>query len=184
MPAFWDKLITFIEQNIRICSWNKELLDLESVIYAFVRSSLWELSDLGISLLVFPSRTNLKLHGISVTPKMVKKVITNFDLSKTFGPDSIPVVVLKNCDTKLSYRPGDLFNKCLKESFFQGCWKVSSVVHVECLGKNVWERSTAKNYHPISLLSLVSKVYEKLVNNKIIDHLEKCNLFVWCLVWF
>ena len=43
--------------------------------------------------------------------------------------------------------------------------------------KNVGERSTAKNYRPVSLLSVVSKVFEKLVNNRIIDHLEKCDLF-------
>ena len=39
------------------------------------------------------------------------------------------------------------------------------------------ERSTAKNYRPVSLLSVVSKVFEKLVNNRIVDHLEKCGLF-------
>ena len=43
--------------------------------------------------------------------------------------------------------------------------------------KNVRERSTAKNYHPVSLLFVVSKVFEKLVNNRIVDHLEKCGLF-------
>ena len=43
--------------------------------------------------------------------------------------------------------------------------------------KNVGERSTAKNYRPISLHSVVSKVFEKLVNNRIVDHLEKCGLF-------
>ena len=43
--------------------------------------------------------------------------------------------------------------------------------------KNVGERSTAKNYRPVSLLSVVSKVFEKLVNNGIVDHLEKCDLF-------
>ena len=43
--------------------------------------------------------------------------------------------------------------------------------------KNVGERSTAKNCHPVSLLSVFSKVFEKLVNNKIVDHLEKCGLF-------
>ena len=59
------------------------------------------LDDLGISLPVFPSRTNLKLHNISVTPKMVKKVIMNLDLSKASGPDCIPVVVLKNCEAEL-----------------------------------------------------------------------------------
>ena len=35
----------------------------------------------------------------------------------------------------------------------------------------------AKNCHPVSLLSVVTKVFEKLVNRKIIDHLEKCGLF-------
>ena len=39
------------------------------------------------------------------------------------------------------------------------------------------ERSTAKNYCPVSLLSVVSKVFEKRVNNRIVDHLEKCDLF-------
>ena len=70
----------------------------------------------GISLPVFPSRTNLKLHNISITPKMVKKVIMNFDLSKASGPDCIPVVVLKNCEPELSYILAELFNMCLKES--------------------------------------------------------------------
>ena len=38
--------------------------------------------------------------------------------------------------------------------------------------KNIGERSTAKNYHPVSLLSVVIKVFEKLVNNRIVAHLE------------
>ena len=41
----------------------------------------------------------------------------------------------------------------------------------------VGESSRAKNYHPVSLLSAVSKVFEKLVNNTIVDHLEKCGSF-------
>ena len=36
--------------------------------------------DLDVSLPAFPSRTNMKLHNISVTPKMVKKIIANLDL--------------------------------------------------------------------------------------------------------
>ena len=41
--------------------------------------------------------------------------------------------------------------------------------------KNVGERSAAKKYHPIGLLSMFSKVFEKFVN-LILDHLEKCDL--------
>ena len=115
------------------------------------------IDDLGISLPVFCSRTNMKFH-ISVTPKIVKKVITNLDSSEASGPDSIPVVVLKNCEPKLSYILAELFNMCLKESCFTDCWKVSLVVPAF---KNLGERSAAKNYHPVSLLSVVSKVFEK-----------------------
>ena len=98
----------------------------------------------------------------------------NLDLSKTSDPDCIPVVVVKSCEPEISYILAELFNKCLKDCCFPDCWKVSSVVPVF---ENVGERSTAKNYRPVSLLSVVSKVFEKLVNNRIVDHLEKCGLF-------
>ena len=84
------------------------------------------------------------------------------------------MVVVKKCEPERSYILAELFNKCLKESCFPDCWKVSSVVPVF---KNVGERSTAKNYHPVSLLSVVSNVFEKLVNNRIVDDLDKCSLF-------
>ena len=44
--------------------------------------------------------------------------------------------------------------------------------------KNVGESSVAKNYHPVSILSVVSKVFEKLINNRIVDHLEKSGFFL------
>ena len=44
--------------------------------------------------------------------------------------------------------------------------------------KNVGERSTGKNYCPVSLLFVVSKVFEKLINNRIVDHLEKCDFLL------
>ena len=62
----------------------------------------------------------------------------------------------------------------LKESCFPDCWKASLVVPVF---KNVGKRFTGKNYYLVTLLSVVSKVFEKLVDNKIIDHLEKSDLF-------
>ena len=37
-----------------------------------------------------------------------------------------------------------------------------------------------KNCHPVSLLSVVYKVFEKLVNNRLVNHLEKC-LFLMVL---
>ena len=110
--------------------------------------------------LFFFSKTNLKLHIISVTSTMVRKVISDLNLSKIkTGPDIVLVVVLINCEP-------ELFNICLKESCFPDCWKFSSVVPIF---KNVGESCATKIYHPVSLLSVVSKVYEKLVNNRLVD---------------
>ena len=103
-----------------------------------------DLDDSCISLPVFLSKTNPKLHNISITHKIVKIVIMNLDSSKASGPDFIPVVVLKNCEPELSYILAELFNMCLKESCFPDCWKMSLVVPVF---KNIGERPTAKNYH-------------------------------------
>ena len=82
---------------------------------------------------------------------------------------------LKDCEPEISHILAELFKKCLQESCFSDCWRVSSVVPVL---KNV-----GKGLYPISLLSVVSKVFEKLVNNRIVNHLEKCGFFLRS-IWF
>ena len=84
---------------------------------------------------------------------MIKKVVTNLDSSKDSGSDYILVAALKNCEA-------ELVKLCLRESCFADCWKVSMVVPVF---KNNVEGSTVKNYRPVSLPSVVSRVFEKLV---------------------
>ena len=101
---------------------------------------------------------------------MVKKVLTNLDSSKVSGPDCIALVVLRNCEPELFYILAKLFNICLQESCFQIVgsshrWSL----YLRMLGK----ACIAKNYHPVSLLFVVNKVFEKIVKNKIVDHLEK-----------
>ena len=65
---------------------------------------------------------------------------------------------------------------CLKEYYFPDCWKVSSMVLVF---ENLWERSMAKNYHLVILLSVASKIFEKLANNRLVDNLRKYGLFIF-----
>ena len=110
-------------------------------------SKNYNFEDSGVPLPAFPSRANLKLNNISVAPNMVKKIIMNLDSSKVSGPDCIPLVVLKNCGTELSYILTGLFIICLKESCFPDFWKVFLVVPVLT---NSGERSTAKSYHHLT----------------------------------
>ena len=90
------------------------------------------LDDSGVSLPLFSSRTNLKLNNISVTPKMVRKIVMNLDLSKASGPNCIPVVVLKNCEPEPSYILAEHFNKCLH------LWSL----YLRMLGKGLLPKTT------------------------------------------
>ena len=79
------------------------------------------------------------------------------------------MVILKNCETELSYILAELFNVSegiLFSRLLQG------LVSGTCI-RNVTERCTTKKYRLVSLLS-VRKIFEKLVNNRLVDHLEKC----------
>ena len=116
----------------------------------------------------------MKLHNNFITPKMVKKVIMYLGSSKAPGQDCVPVLVLKNCELELSYILAEFFNMFLKEPCFPDCWKVSLMIAVF---KNIGERSSARNYCAVSLLSVVNKVFEELVNSRIVDHLEKSVFF-------
>ena len=74
---------------------------------------------------------------------MVKKLIMNLDLSKASRSDCFPVAILKNCEPEISYILAELFNKCVKESCFPDCWKISLVVPVfKMLGKRLQLKTT------------------------------------------
>ena len=77
------------------------------------------------------------------------------------------------CGPELAPVLTKLFKKCIKESCFPSCWKLPSVVPVF---KNNGERSNAGDYRPISLLPVVSKVFEILINSSIIKHLDSNGL--------
>ena len=103
---------------------------------------------------------------------MVKKVIMGVEPFKVSSTDYILKVVLKNCEPKVLYMLADLFGMCLNEYLFLDCWKASFAAPIF---KNVKEKSVAKNYHTVSLISMASKIFEKPVNT--INRLHKCGLF-------
>ena len=123
---------------------------------------------------VSASRFNVKLHKFTITPKLVKKVKTSLHSAKASGPECIAAMALKNFVPEHLYILAELFNMCLRENCCLDCQKVLSLVAVF---NSFGERSAAKNYRPVSLFSSVRRILEKLVNNRLADHLEKYGLF-------
>ena len=114
-----------------------------------------------------------KISDLQITPSSVCRAISNLDSSIASGPDSIPAIIFKKCGPELSPILSKLFNKCLSESSFPECWKCANIVPAF---KNCGDRSDPSKYRPISLLPIVSKIFETLINKKLTDHLESLGL--------
>ena len=145
----------------------------------FVRNST--VSDEGHPLPAFPPRTDNEVSDPLITPKKVARIIHTLDASKATGPDRIPVIVLKMCSPELSSVLAKLFNMCLSDSVFPSSWKVASVVPIF---KGAGERSEPTNYRPISLLPIISKIFECFVNQQLMGYLEDNDLLTDCQYGF
>ena len=124
LGTYGKLLIVFLTKVnlLYLLYWTAWRCLLKAKLFAENFSKYSNLYDSDIFLPVLSFWTNLKLNNISVTPKMVEKVIMNIDLSKASGPDCILVVVINNCEPQLSYILAELFNKHIKESCFPDCW--------------------------------------------------------------
>ena len=98
--------------------------------------------------------------------------INNLNASKSNGPFSIPTKLLKILSNLLSAPLAFLFNYCFTVGEVPKSFKIAKVIPINKKGSKV----TMSNYRPISLLSIFSKIMEKLMYNKLIDYFQKNNV--------
>jgi hypothetical protein len=108
-----------------------------------------------------------QLCDIKITEIDVFNVLKSLDCFKATGPDNISPKVLKECRGVLSRPLCKLFNLSLCTGTLPEIWRCANVVPIYKSG----DRQSIKNYRPVSLLSIVSKVFERCIFNKIYPHL-------------
>ena len=113
------------------------------------------------------------LAELQVTEAEVLNMLNGLGLNKSSGPDRIPTKLLKMCALLIANPLSKLFNKTLQSGKFPTSWKNASVTPIF---KKKGSSSDPTNYRPISLLPNLSKILEKLVFNKIYEHLNNNNL--------
>lgn len=104
---------------------------------------------------------------MDISPMDVRKKLKNLKLNKACGPDFFHVNVLKyvlNLDKPLSY----IFNLSLRSGHIPQDWRDANITPLFKKGSRI----SASNYRPVSLTSQVVKVMERLVQDKLIEHLE------------
>ena len=87
-------------------------------------------------------------------------------------PDDISSVVLRSCTQSLGYPLTSPFNLSLSQGVVPDDWKISNVTPVYKSG----DTALTSNYRPISLLSLCSKILERIIHNKLMKHLVEHDL--------
>ena len=84
-------------------------------------------------------------------------------MNKSSGPNSIPYKILNVLKKDISKQLADLFNLSLSSDVFPSLFKIAKVVFVHKKDSKI----DCRNYHPISLLSNIEKILEKLMYKRV-----------------
>lgn len=109
------------------------------------------------------SSSNEDLRPISAL--IVFDVIRRLRQDKATGPEDIPAVLYKRAAALLAEPLTHIFNVCLAQGFFPTAWKLATVVPVPKTSK-----PSITDLRPISLLSTLSKVFERILAKAVHHH--------------
>ena len=104
------------------------------------------------------------------TPDEVSKILNSFKKTKASGPNSISIRILHLVLPRISEILAQLVNLSFSSCIFPSKLKVAMVIPVF---KNKGSPLDAENYRPISLLSNIDKLYQKLTQIRLVNFLEQ-----------
>ena len=116
--------------------------------------------------------TTHKLNSIIVTAAEVRDTFKSLPIGKAAGPDLINKPLLKELAQPHALPLSDLFNVSLSSGSVSRIRKQANGIPI--LKKN--DRSDVSNHRPISLLSTVSKVLEKIVHKYLFNFFRDKNV--------
>jgi hypothetical protein len=119
--------------------------------------------------------TDSRLENLQTTPEEIEKVIKTLELGKANGPDNISNRLLKESSSQIAQPLSDLLNKSFDLAQVPKIWKQANVCPIH--KKN--DRTSVSNYRPISLLSCVGKIQERIVYRCLYKYLMDNNLLTW-----
>ena len=108
-----------------------------------------------------------------VDTKEIFNIISSLENKSTAGHDGISNKLLKLVASVVSYLVAKLINRSIHEGSLPVCLKTAKVIPLHKNGNF----ENPSNYRPISLLSSLSKVFEKVLNIRTVEFLEKYQLF-------
>lgn len=112
--------------------------------------------------------------GILTSAEEVAGVIHRVAPKKSTGPDGMPYYLFKHFSPRIILFLTVLFNHLLSRSHFPSAWKHSIVTPIPKPGR---DPSVISNWRPISNLSCVSKIFERIIAERLLSHIGTLNIF-------
>ena len=110
----------------------------------------------------------------------VSNIIFSLNQNKSDGPNSIAIKILKLLNKDISDQLAILFNQSFSSSIFPSVLKTSKIIPIYKKGSKV----ECSNYRPISLLSNIDKILERLIYNRLYNFLEEKRNQIFTPIWF
>ena len=106
------------------------------------------------------------------TANEVKKLLNRLDSKKSPGFDELSAKFLKLCSPYISETLANIFNTSISHGVYPELLKTARVTPIYKKG----DKSDPSNYRPISVLSLINKVFEKIIHTRLYKYLTKFKL--------
>lgn len=104
-----------------------------------------------------------------ITENEVYTLINKLDNKKSCGYDGINNIIIKNINYNISPLLTILYNNCVDQATIPDNFKIAKIIPIHKKG----DKQDSNNYRPISLLPAISKIFEKIIYNKLIVFIEK-----------
>ena len=126
------------------------------------------LSAVESDVYVVPAETTFSIKSPNINA--VYRKLKTLNIGKAAGLDQIPCKLLKIAVVAPSLT--QIFDKIICTSIFSNDWKLARVTPIFRKGKN----DDMDNYRPISVISVVAKIFEKLIFEQLYEYLNNNNL--------
>ena len=124
------------------------------------------------TFLNLPPRLNQILSNINITEEDIKQAISKLTPKTSKTPEEIPATFIKKIGPYITYILKRIFNLSLEQGSLPWQWRVALVTPIHKKGS----RNNPKNYRPISLTSVICRLLESIIKDKLLEFLHKNSL--------